>query len=357
MKQVSLTSRRTLAAVNAAMSALALLFALIQAVPSARAQDAAQPILELSAYEASFGVVDDDGLVTVDVAFRNAGTAPLQITRAKRPVAIAPTSPNALKAIFTPGESGVLKLAFSPRNRKGNIEFPVVLDTNDPSQPQVRITLKGEVRPTIRIEPESRNVGEIVRGSQFVQKYRVTSRKQVMLPTEVIVRNPALIVRQGNLTENTTGDEKLWTLDFEVEIPADFPYGKFDEPVIVGTTDPLRRLQAHMIGRIVQDMRAVPEVLYFGQVRPGVALRSTHVIKSSLNKSTKILGARVTHMQGPAFLRAALTPRDGGGLTLSVTGDAPTEPGTFKGEIVLDTDDSTEPLVIVPYMGTVEPPK
>ena len=80
---------------------------------------------------------------------------------------------------LNPKEDAVLKIIYDTDGRPGPYEKRIYLITNSLVQPNLEITLKGDVLPApaaqIRVEPRKINIGSLQKGSQKEINFKVTN--------------------------------------------------------------------------------------------------------------------------------------------------------------------------------------
>ena len=80
---------------------------------------------------------------------------------------------------LNPNEDSVLKIVYDTDGRPGPYEKRIYLITDSLVQPNLEITLKGEVLPAptaqIRVEPRKINIGSLQKGSQKEINFKVSN--------------------------------------------------------------------------------------------------------------------------------------------------------------------------------------
>jgi mono/diheme cytochrome c family protein len=106
------------------------------------------PRLRFDASVHNFGEMKDDaGKATYDWVFYNDGDEPLRIT-GTRPSCGCTASVVTADPI-APGEQGVLLVTFDPAGQHGTIRKTLTVSSNDPSEPNLLLTIKAKVEVVI----------------------------------------------------------------------------------------------------------------------------------------------------------------------------------------------------------------
>jgi hypothetical protein len=147
------------------------------------------------------------------------------------------------------------------------------------------------------------------------------------------------------------------TLAVEMRVDTRTLQGRVEMVAAFATTDPDRRtLQLILAGEVVPPVTVEPPVLYFGQVRSGVAQVREIVIQPSR------AGIRIrrvfTDGGGLGLRKVGSVAGTGGlatGLVLEVTLPGNSGPGGFEGRLVVETTDVRIPKYAIPVLAIVLP--
>lgn len=114
-------------------------------------QPAGSPAITADIVEHDFGQVRAGAKVEHRLKITNTGSADLNITnvRTNCGCAVAGDYPRTL----APGVSGEIPLALTTANMNGPFQKTVTIYSNDPVRPQLTLTLKGDARPLIALQP------------------------------------------------------------------------------------------------------------------------------------------------------------------------------------------------------------
>jgi hypothetical protein len=107
------------------------------------------PKIEFEVKLFDFGVISQGDTIRHTFTFQNNGTAPLNILSARGSCGC--TVPTYSKTAVAPGESGKVDVKFNSAGKLGGQNKTVTLITNDPTNRQVILTVRGSV---VRAIPE-----------------------------------------------------------------------------------------------------------------------------------------------------------------------------------------------------------
>ncbi|HID93128.1 MAG TPA: DUF1573 domain-containing protein [bacterium (Candidatus Stahlbacteria)] len=137
-----------------------ILFTLVNVVD---AKYAKKPKLIIKERVWNFGTIKQYMRVTHNFLIRNEGQAPLIIKRLRTTCGC--TAALTTKQKIAPGESGEINVTFSSGYRKGRVTKYVYVESNDPDEPLVKLTVTGIVEvvpsPHISVTPANVDLGVI----------------------------------------------------------------------------------------------------------------------------------------------------------------------------------------------------
>ena len=201
-----------------------------------------------------FGTVPNDSQVLHDFAIRNAGDAPLEISRVVSSCG-ACLQAGVEKSVIPPGTEGVLHAKLDSRLLRGPVSRAVMLYCNDPRSESVSVELTGVVMPYYELTPPEIDIDL----SQGQQSADIEIAPSVILRaplSQVVCNNPGLaakVSREG-------ADRFLLT----VRVLESFPRGNAAVGVTVSSADPLDP-PCHLACYIHNppDLELVPDQLKF----------------------------------------------------------------------------------------------
>jgi hypothetical protein len=123
-----------------------------EAVKISDVQAADRPRIVMESVEHDFGEVGPDTSHKAEFRFSNAGTAPLRITQINSCCGVTTAGVRAGQ-VYAPGESGVLEINYRAGSQPGSMRRNLYIQSNDPAQSAVTLTVKATIAPRVRYEP------------------------------------------------------------------------------------------------------------------------------------------------------------------------------------------------------------
>jgi hypothetical protein len=145
----------------AAGSVISLLVAL-QAPAAAAQRRAPAPRVEFAETSFDFGTIYQGEDVSHTFVFRNTGNAPLKIEKVRSTCGCAPALP--AKQEIAPGEESSIEVTFRAGLMRGRITKHILVDTNDPIERRVDLTVTVEVKVEIELVPHGIYIGKLAIG-------------------------------------------------------------------------------------------------------------------------------------------------------------------------------------------------
>jgi hypothetical protein len=120
-----------------------------------------------------FGLADNSQPIDHTFVIRNEGDTTLEISRV-RPTCGC-TVANITSKSLAPGETSEITTRLSLPGRTGRQTKILLVHSNDPDNPQYRLTLTGEMTTALQVEPVRHFIGQIQPGAKIRVETRVTS--------------------------------------------------------------------------------------------------------------------------------------------------------------------------------------
>ncbi len=111
-----------------------------------------EPGLQFDSVEASVEADPSQTSVEVQFPFRNTGSQPVRITRIESTCACLLAQAD--RALYEPGDLGQITATFTLEGRTGNLEIAIVLQTDSPAQPLIRLLTRVQVPDLVSLEPD-----------------------------------------------------------------------------------------------------------------------------------------------------------------------------------------------------------
>ena len=119
----------------------------------------AAPQIQVQNPSHNFGTLIQGKKLDHTFTVRNSGDSPLKISHI-RP-ACGCTAVNASSPVVNPGKTSEIKVSFDSANFSGSVSKTVAVESNDPSNPVITLTLTGTVSEEISIKPRQLNLGQV----------------------------------------------------------------------------------------------------------------------------------------------------------------------------------------------------
>ncbi|MBF0253662.1 MAG: DUF1573 domain-containing protein [Candidatus Omnitrophica bacterium] len=308
------------------------------------ASEVPAPVIVVPEADFDFGTVDRGDNVEHRYVVRNAGTEDLVIHRIS--ASCGCTSATTPPIRVAPGAEEAVEVVLATAGKMGRETQSIVLYSNDPVHPEVRLILTGMVNTGITLEPEEVDFGKVPRGQEVQKTLKVLSRTADLKMTDY--RATAPYIRVG--PAGSSGGSLLVTLG------SDAPMGQIRQWIIIVTNedqDPLYRIPVR--GTVEGEVEVLPERLELGALSPEIR-QEWHVLVRRLHpEPVHITGALLEE----GFLNAEVLEVEPGMLYRVIVsrGLHPLPLGFFSDTLVIQTDRSDIGSLRVPVVGRVEAPE
>lgn len=236
------------------LSAFALAWALILTcsvlLAGAAAGEESSARIEFAESTFDFGTMYQNEEVTHTFTFRNVGDALLKIGKVKSSCGCTAAMPE--RRELPPGEETNLKVTFRSGSMRDRVVKHIYIDSNDPVEPRVTLTVQGKVKVEVEVSPRGVYVGRIEIGE-------TVQRTVEVIPVDVpafkilstVVEDPAVKVGRPLPLEDKRPGYKLvielgpltepGRISAKVKVRTDLPHTKeFQIPVygkVIAATD------------------------------------------------------------------------------------------------------------------------
>lgn len=318
----------------------------------AGAARAAEPRIEVAKRVIDLGVREPGARLTIDFPIRNAGKAPLEITR------VVPSCgcmvPRYDRRLL-PGAKGVLRVLFDTAGRHGEFRKNIAVESSDPATPRIVLTLRVLLRRAVEVTPGETITLPTVEGQATESEIVLRSHEGGPLKiTRVTCPFPGSETRLLAPEEvaQRVGERPEECRIVRVRFPESAGHTAFDTTVLIETGSPRRpRIPIQVTGVPRAAVSVDPPHLYFGEVTRTGRVPVLRVITLFRRKGD----VRVTSVEaGDPHLKITVEADRGGSLAdvLAVyEGGWPL--GLKRGTITIRTDDPQRPRVRVPYTAEV----
>ncbi|MCJ7751062.1 MAG: DUF1573 domain-containing protein [Armatimonadetes bacterium] len=136
------------------------------------ASDDAVPRIEIADKVFDFGTMYQAEQVKHAFILRNVGNALLRIEKTKATCGCTVVAPE--KRELASGESTPLNVTFRSGSMSGQVLKHVYVDTNDPAEPRVTLTVQGQVKAEIKVSPPGVYLGTLLAGDIVQREIQIT---------------------------------------------------------------------------------------------------------------------------------------------------------------------------------------
>jgi len=243
-------ARRHIGSAALAVSSIFLLFAVYKALSGRYwpVSGPTEPRLVCDQPVHDFGHVPTGQVVEHSFMVRNAGRVDLEILQIRTECGC--TVADVADKTIRPGRAAAIQARLSLKNRRGPQHQAVVVDSNDPNQPSVALTLQGLATCQVSVDPAALTFGEV----DTVDEEGAAGTVEVRAPKDVRINRIAtdskyLSARLENAAE-AAGYRVIVTLKGQI------PPGDFHGRVFILTNHPdEREITIPVSGRVLRNMR------------------------------------------------------------------------------------------------------
>jgi hypothetical protein len=192
--------------------AVAALLAVVHLGPAC-ADQSEPPHIQFGEITFDFGTMYQHEQVTHAFVFRNTGGSQLEIERVRSTCGCTAAMPE--KTSLAPGESGRINITFSSGSMRNRITKHIHVDSNDPDQARVTLTITGLIKTEVIVIPQGIYIGRLEVGEVFttdidivaidVEKFKILG---------VTTSHPALAVAKPQLVPGGTRHRYRLTVTF-----------------------------------------------------------------------------------------------------------------------------------------------
>jgi len=308
--------------------------------------------------EHNFGTIFDSQPQQVVFPFTNTGRDPLIIGEVKSTCGC--TVPELTKKTYLPGESGEITINYNPKGKRGNDSRSVTIQTNDSTQPTVRLTIKAHVQQLVILEPTMLQFGQVDKGKSKQMELFVGGRTddfKVSLATSNMPDVYTIEVGDTEVRQIGPDKENLRATRLIVTLRDDAPVGMHTAELTIRTNDPRRPIErTQLLCQVLGDIAVVPPRLSLGRIQPGDQFSREFRVQSRSGEPFKITQVEVR--DSTSNLKFEFAPEDPKNPTVwnvKVTGSAQPNERRILGQILIRTDVKGEELLEVRYNGFINP--
>jgi hypothetical protein len=138
---------------------------------SQESQQDGAPRIEFDELTFNFGTMYQQEEVSHAFAFRNTGNATLKIEKVRSSCGCTAAMPD--KRELAPGEAATLKVTFRSGSMRDRVVKRVYVDSNDPAQARVNLTVTGEIKVEVEVNPRGVYLGRLKIGETLERSVEI----------------------------------------------------------------------------------------------------------------------------------------------------------------------------------------
>ena len=309
------------------------------------------PKMTVPQHVKDFGIVPQGKILEANFQIVNEGTDTLEI-KAVRPTCGCTVAK--FDKTVAPGKAGMVRAKVDTSEFKGPIAKSILVMTNDPETPTVRLVVKAEVQPYLEVLPRPLVRFNAIRGEKTVEKLTVVSdRNEPFKVTKVETNVPYITASFRKLGEDELIKGK-YKDQYEVALTmnGDAPVGPISAAAVIHTTHPKQpKLEVRIFGVVRALLHVTPSQVQFGTVdpkdKPG---RNVIVLNNRKGVDVHIKDLRI---DDPAFEVQAFTMQEGKRYQITIAMKPDASAGQHKATLTILTDDPDHPEIKVPVVANV----
>jgi hypothetical protein len=285
-----------------------------------------------------FGSALEGKMVEHTFTLKNEGQGTLEIRGTKTSCGCTVAAPK--ETHLAPGASTSIDVGFDTHFQKGHQVRTIIAYTNDPSNPQLAMTMQGIVKQQVTSNPPQLDFGSIKQG---------TGTSKDVTIVDLLGGNPKFVMGPiSNSNGNIKVEQGKQPTDLKVTLLPSMPTGPFDDTIKV-TTNRVP-LQIDVFGTVSGDLSLDPAQVSFGLVKSGQDAVRILKLSNQGSSAVKVLGISSTD---PAVSAAAEPITPGKEYKITVTMRRGVPDGQLRGQLAIKTDDPKQTSIEVPFYAIV----
>lgn len=326
----------------------------LAASPAAARQERQSPHAIAPIVAHDFGSVEQGSKIVHPFTIQNPGTAPLMLGRLSLS---EPGMTARMRPSIPAGEQASLTIEWDTSGAKGAVEGRAVLETDDPTRPQLTFVLTGVVKQAIEFVPYQAVFASGYQGEAVRRRVRIVNNRERPLAIARLEQDGPHF--QAAIRPVEAG--KLY--DLEVTVPATVPAGRYAETVFVYTDDPkMPRLMVPVNLLVKPGVYANPGTVDFGRVNASTlasdAAISDPVPETVIVRKRSGLFSITSVTSDIPFVSIRRSP-DGTASSEAFRIDVAlvkgrVQPGPIRGSVRIRTDDKEFPELILYVRGEIQ---
>ncbi|MFQ5964161.1 MAG: DUF1573 domain-containing protein [Candidatus Scalinduaceae bacterium] len=301
------------------------------------------PIIFFENPNFNFGKIFKGQKVEYIYKFENRGNEVLKINKVK--TSCGCTAVILTNKIIPPGETGDIKTTFNSGSYRGKVTKSITVKSNDPNSPNYKLTLTGEIKEAISVNPRNVNFGSIYIGEKIDKEITLKWLTESNLEIKKITSSKKFIY--ASIAEK---NEEGYII--KVALTDTHIIGRFSGGIYVETNSSRQpKVTIPFFGEIIGDITTYPKIIYYGIVTKGKELTQKVFVKINKN-DIKILNIKVS----PDFLSTKIIERkekNNPHFLIEMKLHKEATIGKLNGLLELHTSSKIQPIIKIPIIGKI----
>ncbi|GAB60857.1 MAG: DUF1573 domain-containing protein [Candidatus Jettenia sp.] len=271
--------------------------------------------------------------------FKNIGSGELIIKNVKSSCGC--TAALVSKDKLLNNEEGEVEIKFNPGHYVGKTTKSVVVNSNDPENPQYKLTITGEIIEEVIVNQKLVNFGIIKKGDTCTRSFEVKTIPELKTEIKKVESpNPYITITQNKINDNH--------YSYQVVMNKYDYIGRFTGIIFIYTNSSKQeRIDIPFFGEIVGDVTFYPDVLSFGYIQKGQDVKKT-VIVNFMNKNVKIEKIEID----PDMVNYQISELSNS-KKIDVKLSKDSAVGKITGNLRIYTNSSIQPVITIPIHGEI----
>lgn len=176
-----------------------------------------------------FGVAGPQQTITHTFKFTNVGSVPLKISGLT-------TSCGCTAALLSGpdiplGSGGGIQATFETKRYEGKQETTITVHSNDPDEPQIDLTIKGNIKRDVAVVPQGLSFGDVKKGEVVTGQVRMLQLSDQLLVLKRIEADERYLM----VAASRFRDENSRGLNIEITLKPQVPSGPFSDVITLHT--------------------------------------------------------------------------------------------------------------------------
>jgi hypothetical protein len=313
--------------------------------PSAGEAAHRQPKIRFDQPDYDFGEAEAGDEVEHTFVFENAGDDLLTITKVR--TSCGCTAALVSEEKVSPGKTGEIKATLLTKGFQGDVKKSLLVESNDPDNELVRLTIGGKVLPEVTVEPRYLHWEDMKPGEPAEPKklsIRFVEGRGLRLE-KILSESPSVV-----LTKESEGKNQV---AYTVALAESLPEGRLTGRITVRTNSKrMPEVDVPFYAFVQGNVKVVPHLLSLGTIAPGQAATRYLSLTKVGERAFSVPKVKATTDE---IKTEIIQKKKGSSYQIKVTyklGSKVT--GRLSERITVFVNDGEQNFIEVPVYGTVE---